>query len=404
MLSVDDALAHILSTCQPLATERVWLQAALGRVLAEPVRAVRDLPPMDNSAMDGWAVRHADLRDDVALRVGETIPAGGRACRPLEAGEAARIFTGAPVPDGADTIVMQERATRDEASGTVRFEGWGPTGEHVRRRGSDIAAGEVLVPAGTPLLPTHLGLLAGQGQSRIAVCRRPVVAILATGDEVHEPGETLPEGHIYSSNHHLLAAMVEAAGGVPRLLGIARDDREQIRHRLEDARGADVLLTIGGVSVGEFDFVKEALSALGASQDFWKVAMRPGKPNVFGEIRGARYFGLPGNAVSCAVSFLVFVLPALRALLGHPHPVPEPTIATTTNWLPGKRGLRHFHRAILKPSAAGRPTVSLAGDQGSGRSCSLTLANCLVVVGEGEDFVPEGAAVPVLTFPGLLSP
>ncbi len=403
MLSVDEALERILAPIVPLPSERRWLGEAHGRVLAADLIARIDLPGFDNSAMDGWAVRHADLRGGASLSVGETIPAGGSATRPLGAGEAARIFTGAPIPEGADTVVMQERATTDEATGMVLLEGWGPKGEHLRRRGTDIAAGQILLAAGTTLGPTQLGGLASQGLAWVDVRRKPVVAILATGDEVHEPGEPLPPGHLHSGNSHLLRAFVEASGGEARLLGIARDDRADLRAKIEQARGAEVLLTIGGVSVGEYDFVKDVLASLGAEQDFWRVAMRPGKPNAFGSVLGARYFGLPGNPVSCAIGFLLFVHPALRAMLGDPAAKARPIPAVAIGRMPGKRGLRHFHRGVAEIGADGRLVVRLTGDQGSGISRSLVQANCLVIVPEDRDGIEDGGAVEILRFPGLLS-
>lgn len=398
MWTVEAAIERILSELQPLPTEVVPLADGLGRVLAADVVARLDQPPFDNSAMDGWAVRHTELLAGGTLKVGETIPAGHLPSRALAAGEAARIFTGARVPEGADTIVMQEGTEKSSDGANVRVHHHGPLGDHLRRRGDDFRKGAVMLSGGTVLSPIHLGLLAGQGLASVAVRRKPIVAILATGDEVHAPGDTLPEGHIYSSNGPMLAAMATMAGATVRDLGIARDDRADIEHRLRAAAGADIILTIGGVSVGDFDFVKDVLASLGGVEDFWKVAMRPGKPNAFGRVLGASYFGLPGNPVSCAVSFGLFVLPALQALSGRPTRGLRSSVGQAAETLSGGKKLRHYLR-VRVVEEAGVLRVWSAGSQMSAHLRPLAVADAVAVVPESVDRIEAGAEVELRWLP-----
>ena len=407
MLSVESAQQRILQDISPLPVEQVPLADALGRVLARDAVAVRAQPPADNSAMDGYAVRHADLaplterNEPVILPVAMTIPAGGWPERALRPGEAARIFTGAPVPEGADLVIIQERTCRLD-DGRVRIDdpGRGP-GHHVRPAGEEMSPGETYLQAGRALGFADLALLASQGLAEVPVHRRPVVAIISTGDEVHEPGDDLPRGHIWAGNAYGLIGLIRQVGAVPKNLGIAADTPQALREIFASAEGADVVLSIGGVSVGDYDFVRQVLQEMGSIETFWKVAMRPGKPNACGSLAGAPYFGLPGNPVSCLVSFLQYVRPALLRLMGATElflPTIEATLDETVRSKPGflllNRGLLRFE------PTTGRHHVRLTGAQGSGMVRSLALANCLVVLPEDVDEVEAGGTVRVQLLPG----
>ncbi|MFO0583667.1 MAG: gephyrin-like molybdotransferase Glp [Anaeromyxobacter sp.] len=318
MLTPERALARILdavSDVAPLPAERVPLAAALDRVVAEDVRSPVDLPGFDASTMDGYALRAADATSaGTKLPVAFEVFAGDPTGRPLPPGACARIFTGAPLPEGADAVEMQERVRR--AGGSARFERAAEAGRFVKATGSDLTAGAVAIAAGTPVDAGTVGLAAGSGVSELPVHRRPRVAVLPTGDELGAPGAPLRPGQIYESNGPAIAAAVREAGGEPVLLPVARDDAGALARALDAARGCDALVTSGGVSVGDRDFVRTALETAGASLDFWKIAIRPGKPFTFGRWGRAFTFGLPGNPASTLVTFELFVRPALRALAG----------------------------------------------------------------------------------------
>lgn len=316
MRSLHDALRRVLSAVQPTLPERVGLDQAFGRVLAQDVVSPLDVPPWDNSAMDGFAVRRADVTEPGAvLRVGETIPAGSVPQHALTPGVCARIMTGAPVPPGADAVVMVER-TGDAGTDAVRIDVVPADRENIRPQGGDVRVGATVLSAGAVLTPAAVGTLASLGMPSVLVAQRPRVALLGTGDEVVEPGWPVAAGQIYSSNTLSLMGLVLEAGGVPVHCGIAPDTPEGLRDALTRCARADVILTTGGVSVGDFDHVKGVLGDL----DFWKVAMKPGKPLAFGHFNGVPVFGLPGNPVSCMVNFLQFVRPVIRATLGDPTP------------------------------------------------------------------------------------
>lgn len=397
LLSYSDALHRILGDVAALGTERVPLQDALDRVVAVAVRARHALPPADNSAMDGYALRLAD--QGAPLRVTQLIPAGGQPDREVVAGEAARIFTGAPVPPGADTVVAQERTTRD--GDVVHIDTPETLGANIRPRGEDVQVDAVLLPVGAVVSASAIGMLAAQGLTYVDVARKPVIAILATGDEVHEPGDPLPSGHIWSGNSHALAAAVREAGGEPRMLGIARDDRESLRRALDGIRHADALLTIGGVSVGEFDFVKEAIDELGGQQEFWKVRVRPGKPNAFGRLGTTWWFGLPGNPVSCMVSFYEYVRPALLKLQGRTDLFLPTRAAVLQHDLRKRAGFTIFFRGVASwDHAAGGFTVRTTGPQGSGILSSMLHANCLIAAPEEASSLTAGSTVTIQLLPG----
>jgi len=406
MLSVEQAQERILAPLSPLATEQVTLSESFGRVLAEDCSAVRDQPPADNSAMDGYAVCWQDVRElhaggpAVELEVIGTIAAGAPRGPALSAGRAARIMTGASVPDGTDLVVMRERTESLADGARVRIRSCGGDGDNIRRAGEDVAAASIFLAAGKVISAADLGLLASQGMSSVPCVRRPVVAIVSTGDEVQPLGSSLREGHIYSSNSYTLAALVREAGGEVRDLGIARDHPESIREVFAQAKGADALVSIGGVSVGDFDYVKEVLAELGAEQDFWKVAMRPGKPNACGRIFGIPWFGLPGNPVSSAISFLQYVRPALLKLQGASACFLPVVDARLEEAVSTREGFLFLLRGVLRvdPEAGGY-LVRTTGPQGSGIMSSLSRANGLIVVPEDVSSLPEGSLVRVQLLP-----
>ena len=401
LLSPEAALALILHRCRPLAGEVVELGAALGRVLREPVTAGRRLPPWDSSAMDGYAVRAAEVQVGQPLPVVGVIAAGYLATEPLAPGTVVRIMTGAPLPAGADAVIMKEEA--DEQAGAVRFRAAAALGQHIRRAGEDIAAGEVVLPAGVLLGPGELGLLSALGRTLVQVHRRPQVAIVSTGDELVTADVAPGPGQIVNSNAHALLAQVTEVGAVGRVLPIAADDRQAIAACFAEAARADVVISSGGVSVGEFDYVREALALLGATEQFSKVAMRPGKPLQFLLLPpGAggpevMVFGLPGNPASSMVSFELFVRPALRRLLGFDGAAlqrPLVPVRLVEPILPDRHRL-HFMRALVSRSAD-EPAVLLGRaprHQGSGMLRSMVGVNALLHVPPGPAALPAGATV-----------
>ncbi len=382
MLSVEEALARVLAAIPVLGSESVPLAAALDRVLAEPVVATRDLPPWDNSAMDGYALRVADTAGATAdrparLRLLGEIPAGAVADRAVGVGEAYRILTGAPMPPGADAVIPQEDVRRDGA--VVVVPRAVPAGHFVRPRGEDIRAGESVLAPGTVLGPAALGVLAGLGRPLVRVHQRPRVAILSTGDELVDLDATPGPGQIPNSNTYTLAAQVREAGGIPVNLGIARDSREDIEEHVRWGLTADMLVSSAGVSVGDRDFVREVMEKLGAELDFWKVSMRPGKPLTFGRLGGRPFFGLPGNPVSSMVTFELFVRPALRRMAADPRLFRPRATARMAEVLdnPGpRRGYLRVRLAREGGQLLARPT----GEQGSGILKSMLLADALAVV------------------------
>jgi molybdopterin molybdotransferase len=396
MISVADATAHVLAqVTAPTATEARALPAALGHVLAEDVQAPFDVPPADNSAVDGYAVCGADLHASgpVRLRVVGDLPAGGIFSGAIDRGEALRIMTGAPMPAGADTVVPKELAQSDAAG--VRLEAV-PVGANVRARGEDVRAGSVALERGVVLRPQELGLLASLGRPQVSVHRRPRVALLSTGDEVVEPGCLRRPGQIYDANRFSLFGLVEQAGGTPVDLGIVPDLQSELRARLEDAAcRADIVLTSGGVSVGEYDLVKAVLGEIGGI-DFWQVAMQPGRPLAVGTIHGRHFFGLPGNPVASVLCFLLFVRPALWKLGGRRNLEPLRFTATASEAMPKKRGRQEFKRGIVRFTDRGWE-VATTGPQGSGILSSVVAANCLIVLDEARGDVRPGE--PVLVEP-----
>lgn len=351
MITVDEALARIFALCQPLEHEAVPLAQAAGRVLAEPARATRDQPPFSASAMDGYALA-GPVAPGAALRVIGQAPAGHAFTGRIQPGEALRIFTGAPVPAGADRVVIQENIERE--GDTITLRACPEAQANIRPAGQDFRAGDML-SAPRRLRPVDLAILASMNLAEASVIRRPEVAIIATGDELVMPGEDPRNDQIVASNIFAIKAMVEAEGGTARLLPIARDDTARLSAVLEMARGADVIVTIGGASVGDHDLVEATIGALGAQTAFYKIAMRPGKPLMAGRLFDALMLGLPGNPVSAIVCAHLFLLPAVRALQGlggWPAPTGSARLAEPV----AANGPRaHYMRARLEPDGLIRP-------------------------------------------------
>ncbi|WP_044186931.1 gephyrin-like molybdotransferase Glp [Hyalangium minutum] len=347
LLPVEDARARALALATPLPPEWVRLEEALGRALGAELIAQRTLPPWDNSAMDGYAVRSADLTGPLPVRlaVGETIHAGSTPRIEVRPGTCARIMTGAPLPPGADAVVMQERTqpVQSPEGPSVEILEAVSASNFVRPRGEDARAGTPLLTQGTPLGIPELGLIIAQGMMTVPVPRRPRVAILSTGDELCRADEA-PEGRIVDTNAPSLALAVMRAGGLPTLLGIARDTQEEVSARLADAQSFDVVISSAGVSVGEKDFVKAALQEQGVELNFWRVAIKPGKPLVVGRRGGTLYFGLPGNPTSSLVTFELFVRPVLRRLQGHVDVEPPRVPGRLDGELRKAPGLAHYIR------------------------------------------------------------
>jgi molybdopterin molybdotransferase len=398
VLSVEDALEQILSRIKPLGTELVEVISALGRVLAEPVVSRLELPPWPNSSMDGYAIRSEDTRGGSAeLAVVGRIAAGALPPRPLRAGEAMRIFTGAPLPEGADAVVPQEDVDADGARIAVPRPV--ESGAHVRPAGEDIRAGDVVVGPGHVVGAAEVGLLATLGYTRARVHRRPRVAILSTGNELADLGAEPGPGQIPNTNTYSLMAQVLEAGGEPMSLGVVPDRLEAIVERLRWGRAADVLVSSAGVSVGELDLVREALTQCGAELHLWKVAMRPGKPITFGSIEGRPVFGLPGNPVSAMVTFELFVRPALRRMQGCVA-VDRPRIVVPALEPIANPGGRRGYLRVTLARDGGDYGARLTGDQGSGILRSMVLADGLAVVPPGTTVAP-GERVEVIVLRAL---
>ena len=391
MLQVEEAQARVLAEVTPLGTEEVPFTEAYGRILREDVVATDDSPPADNSGMDGYAVRSGDTPGE--LRVLGDIPAGHVPNVAVEPGTALRIMTGAFVPEGADAVAQVE--ITDGGLEQVRVHNAVARGVNIRRRGEDIRAGAVVIEAGTPIGAAEVGMLATVRKTSVTVGRRPTVAILATGDELLEPDEPRRPGSIVNSNSYLLSALVSAAGAVPRSLGIVRDTREATIAALEKAVECDFILTSGGVSVGAYDFVKEAMDALGAETKFWKVAMKPGKPFVLSRLRDRVCLGLPGNPVSGFVSFHLFVAPALRKAMGQAANLTPVPVATRLG-APLRGGDRRTYYRVRVTARDGELVSQPMATQGSGSLTSIVRANGLAIVPEGTAVAEAGTPVSTL--------
>jgi molybdopterin molybdotransferase len=392
MIPVAEARARILADMASAPPEETLsVSRGLGRVLAKDVVAPFDVPLADNSAVDGYAVRAADLAASgrARLRVVADLPAGAVYAHAIGSREALRIMTGAPMPRGADTVVPQELA--ESAGEWVELRAV-ESGANVRARGEDVRSGAVVLRAGAVLRPQDLGLVASLGYGEVRVHRRPRVALLSTGDEVVEPGQPRRPGQIYDANRFSLGGMIQAAGADPLDLGIVPDVRDRLRERLLEAAGAaNVVLTSGGVSVGDYDHVKGVLSEIG-SIDFWQVAMQPGRPFAVGRIASTPFFGLPGNPVASVLCFHLFVRPALWKLGGRTRLDAECVTATAAEAMRKKSGRREFKRGVLRFTDRGYE-VSTTGPQGSGILSSMVVANCLIILEEDRGDVGVGERV-----------
>jgi molybdopterin molybdotransferase len=400
MLEIRQAQERVLAAFAPLPAETVGLEEARGRFVAVDVIARQDAPPFSNSAMDGYAVRAADVATangdrPVALPVEGESSAGSAPDRALRPGAAMRIFTGAPVPMGADAIVIQEDTEREGDRVRICFAS--PEGHHIRFRGEDTRAGEVLLETGAPITSGAIGLLASQGIASVSVHRRPRVAIVSTGDELRDIDAPAAPGTIVDSNRYALAAQIREAGAEPWALPRVGDDLDATVARLEEALEADVVLTTGGVSVGEHDHVKDALARVGISADFWKVRIKPGKPLTFGRRGKTPFVGLPGNPVSAMVTFVVFVLPGLRRMLGDPAPHPRPIPVRLAHDHRHKPGRPELARAELRDGPAGIEAI-LSQRQGSGALPSVARAEALVLLPADEGSFSKGQELLALPF------
>jgi molybdopterin molybdotransferase len=394
MLAVEEAHARITAAFAPLPTEWVHLAAAAGRVLAEDLIAARDQPPGDTSAMDGYAVRAADLASGRAtLRLIGSAPAGRSFDRALGAGETVRIFTGGLLPDGADAVALQENATVE--SDLIAIEGAVTPGAYVRPAGLDFHRGERALPGGRRLSARDIGLAAALNHAWLPVRRRPWIALLATGDELVLPGQPLEKSQIVNSNSVALAAMVRQWGGEPIDLGIARDHPEALAAVATQLGGVDLVVTLGGASVGERDLVRGVLGAHGLELDFWQIAMRPGKPLMFGRVQGVPLLGLPGNPVSAGVCAALFVRAAICVLLGLDAAPPEvPAVLGAPLEANDRR--QDYLRAQAEWQGDGRLVVTPAPRQDSSMLATFARADCLIKRPPHAPAIPAGAVVSVL--------
>jgi len=410
MLSIADAVDQMFPHFAPLPAERVPLDRALGRFVAEPLAAREDVPGFDNSAMDGYAVRASDVagastETPVVLPLEGESRAGGPPPPTLREGAAMRIFTGAPLPEGADAIVIQEDTER--ADQQVSMFASSEPGRHVRRRAEVLAAGDAMLEPGTRVGAGEVGICAGQGHAYVPVRRRPRVAILSTGDELREIGEPPRPGSLIDSNAHCLAAAVREAGGVPTLLPLGADDADELTARVGEARSSSgALLSTGGVSVGEYDFLHEAFDRAGVEEVFWKVRIKPGKPVRFGMAGRVPVVGLPGNPVSALVTFEVFVRPGLRRMLGDPRPFRPMIDVELGHAMKAPARRTELARVCLEPGDGPLPRAVTRAHQGSGALTSLVALDALLVLPEGAGDLPAGArarAIDVQRARGLAS-
>jgi molybdopterin molybdotransferase len=395
---LQDAQKIVLDAAHPLGLEKVGLLEVLGRVLGEDVVAQRDNPPWDNSAMDGFAVRYDDIKQEraiekaVILNVIEDVPAGKMATKTVGPGQAIRIMTGAPVPRGADTVIKVEDT--EHTPDSVKVFKPEPRGSNIRPQGEDVKKGECIIAKGTQIRPGEAGMLAILARSFVFVYQKPRVAILSTGDELADLDERFSEEKIINSNSWGIAAAVQEAGGVPFLLGIAKDNPAALKEKITHGLNADILVLSGGVSMGDYDFTKAVFKDLGAEMHFWKLAIRPGQPLAFGKIQGRLAFGLPGNPVSSMVTFEQLVRPAMLKMGGHRSYGRPAVQAQFQESFKKKPDRRHFLRGVLTREG-GVFKVRTTGDQGSGILTSMVKANCLIDIPQEVEKLDPGDTVTV---------
>ena len=402
MISTDQALAFILKQIQPGAAEKVTVLDALDRVLAEDVYSEANVPPFDSSTMDGYAVRAADTvgtsrENPLSLRVVADLAAGYITEVAVEPGTAIRIMTGAPIPAGANSVVRFEETSEgngQRANGRVDLFKAVVASENVRSAGEDISLGELVLSKGQVIRPQEIGVLASLGKGQVQVIRRPQVAILATGDELVGIDEKVTPGKIRNSNEYSNAALVRRYGGVPIMLGIARDDETELKAKIREGldRGADLFLTSGGVSMGDYDMVKDVLASEGEVL-FWQVRMKPGKPLAFGQVRGVPLIGLPGNPVAAMVSFEQFVRPCMLKMQGKTN-LHKPTVKAILTETVTTGGWRSFKRVVVERQN-GHRYATIARPRGSSNLTSMARANGLAVISEGVSRVEAGQEVEV---------
>lgn len=406
MIKVEEALNTILNSVRGLDTEVVRLTDSLGRTLAEDVLSNFDIPAFDNSGMDGYSLKSSDTigaspETPKTLKVIEELRAGIISSLEIKNGETIKIMTGAPIPPGADSVIMAEDAerlafTKKSAVGgqrsTVKIFKEVKAGENIRKAGEDIKGGELVIQRGSLLGPAHVGVLAALGISKIKVTRRPAVAILATGDELIDVKGKVKLGKVRTSNTYTLYSQILNCGGIPVNIGIAKDDLRDLRKKIKSALGCDVIVTSGGVSMGDYDFVKDVLRSLGGKIKFWKIAMRPGKPVLFGMIKGKPFFGLPGNPVSSMVSFEMFVKPAILKMLCQKADDRKEVEAILDEDIEKKKGLRFFFRGVTRWEN-GVYLTRTTGPQGSAILKSMMLANSLIILPEEEEYIKKGSRV-----------
>ncbi len=403
-LRLDEALAHIESSISAVSgTETLDVRHALGRILSGDIVSRIDVPPHTNSAMDGYAIAGKELPSDrpADFRVMGTAWAGRPFTDRLDSGQCVRIMTGAPLPAGCDTVVIQEHVIRD--GDIARIGPGNRAGQHVRPAGEDVSAGETALHSGTLLQPAHLGLLASLGIGEVTVRRLPLVAFFSTGDELRGIGETLQDGQIYDSNRYSLYGMLTRMGLRVLDMGVVRDRKEDVERAFVDAsRIADAIITSGGVSVGEADFVTDTLAKVG-QVNFWKIAMKPGRPVAFGRVGDALFFGLPGNPVSVMATFYQVVQPALKKLMGQSQTEPVTLLsAICESKLRKKPGRLEFQRGVLRRDEKGEYIVRGIEHQGAGVLRSMAEANCFIVLALEQETVTPGSRVTVQPFSGLV--
>jgi molybdopterin molybdotransferase len=402
VFTVSDAVARIVADIEPLGVERVQILEALGRVLATPIVSPLTLPAWDNSAMDGYALRASDVEgasasSPVTLTVLETVAAGAFPTRAVEAGSCTRIMTGAPLPEGVDTVIRLEDT--DGGIERVAIRNDRDARRNVRYRGEDITTGTQVLDRGQPLGAAQIGVLASVGASSVDVYRQPRVAFFGSGDEIVDLdrfSEALDGKKIVTSNSYTLHSLVRLNGGIPVNLGVARDDPADIRARIDRAVGCDLLITTAGISAGEFDYLRPVLAEAGVTLDVWRVRMRPGAPLGFGWLGDMPWIGLPGNPVSTMVTFDLFVRPMIRRMLGHTRLFRRPIPVTLEEPVKIGAALTHFLRAIVSVRPDGSLSARLTGPQGSGILTSMSLANALLVVPEERPRIEAGEIVNAL--------